>query len=116
MALGLQKGEHIAVWAANLPEWVLLEFASAKAGLVLVTVNPVYRVAELEYVLKQGDVTALFFMARVRDHDCLVTIHSMVAPGAKNGEVSSERLPALRYVSLMGALPPGMLEQEAWRP
>src|SRR6266571_2841393 len=85
MALGLQKGEHIAVWAANLPEWVLLEFAAAKAGLVLVTVNPVYRAAELEYVLKQG-------------------------------EVSSERLPALRYVCLMGAPPADLLEQGGWRP
>ena len=116
MALGLQKGEHIAVWAANLPEWVLLEFAAAKAGLILVTVNPVYRATELEYVLKQGDVVALFFMARVRDHDCLATIRSMITPGAKNGEVSSERLPALRYVNLIGAPPPGMLEQNEWRP
>ncbi len=116
MALGLQKGEHIAVWAANLPEWVLLEFAAAKAGLVLVTVNPVYRAAELEYVLKQGDVAALFFMARVRDHDCLATVRSMITPGTKNGEVSSERLPMLRYVSLMGAPPADLLEQEGWRP
>ncbi len=107
IGLGLQKGEHIAVWAGNLPEWVLLEFAAAKAGLVLVTVNPVYRQNELEYVLKQGDVAALFFMARVRDHDCLATIRSMVEPEAKNGEVSSERLPALRYVNLIGAPPPG---------
>ena len=116
MALGLQKGEHIAVWAANLPEWILLEFAAAKAGLILVTVNPVYRANELEYVLKQGDVVALFFMARVRDHDCLATIRSMITPGAKNGEVSSERLPALRYVNLIGAPLPGMLEQSDWRP
>ena len=116
MALGLQKGEHIAVWAANLPEWILLEFAAAKAGLVLVTVNPVYRAAELEYVLKQGDVAALFFMARVRDHDCLATVRSMITPGAKNGEVSSEQLPALRYMSLMGAPPAGLLAQGGWRP
>jgi fatty-acyl-CoA synthase len=116
MALGLQKGEHIAVWAANLPEWVLLEFAAAKAGLVLVTVNPVYRAAELEYVLKQGDVAALFFMARVRDHDCLATVRSMVTPGSRNGEVSSERLPALRYACLLGAPPAGLLEQDGWRP
>ncbi len=116
MALGLQKGERIAVWAANVPEWVLLEFAAAKAGLVLVTVNPVYRAAELEYVLKQGDVAALFFMAQVRDHNCLATVHSMITPGAKNGEVTSERLPMLRYVCLVGAPPPGLLEQEGWRP
>src|SRR5437764_2259918 len=95
MALGLRKGEHIAVWAANLPEWPLLQMAAAKAGLVLVTINPAYRAVELEYVLKQGDVAALFFMARVRDHDCLATIRSMITPGEKNGEVSSEILPAL---------------------
>ncbi len=116
MALGLQKGEHIAVWAANLPEWVLLEFAAAKAGLVLVTINPVYRAAELEYILTQGDVAALFFMARVRDHDCLATVRSMITPGGKNGEVSSERLPALRYACLLGAPPAGLLKQEDWRP
>ncbi|MFL5657641.1 MAG: AMP-binding protein [Ktedonobacteraceae bacterium] len=116
MALGLQKGDHIAVWAANLPEWLLLEFATAKAGLVLVTVNPVYRAAELEYVLKQGDVKALFFMAQVRDHNCLATVRSMVTPGEKNGGVGSERLPALRYVCLMGMPPKGLLEHNEWRP
>ncbi len=116
MALGLSKGDHIAVWAANLPEWLLLQMGAAKAGLVLVTVNPAYRVQELEYVLKQGDVVALFFMARIRDHDCLATVRSMITPGTHNSEVSSERLPMLRYVSLMGAPPAGLLEQEGWRP
>src|SRR5712692_7049998 len=116
MALGLSKGDHIAVWAANLPEWLLLQMGAAKAGLVLVTVNPAYRAQELEYVLKQGDVVALFFMARIRDHDCLATVRSMITPGTRNGEVSSERLPMLRYVSLMGAPPAGLLEQEGWRP
>src|SRR6266851_4320569 len=116
MALGLQKGDHIAVWAANLPEWLLLEFATAKAGLVLVTVNPVYRAAELEYVLKQGDVRALFFMAQVRDHNCLATVLSMVTPGEKNGEVSSSRLPMLRSLCLMGMPPRGLLDEQTWRP
>lgn len=116
MALGLQKGDHIAVWAANLPEWLLLEFAAAKAGLVLVTVNPVYQLAELEYVLKQGDVKALFFMAQVRDHNCLAMVRSLVAPGEKNSEVSSGRLPALRAVCLMGPPPKDLLAQQEWRP
>src|SRR2546427_915597 len=116
MALGLNKGDHIAVWAVNLPEWLLLEMAAAKAGLVLVTVNPVLRAAEVEYILKQGDVQALFFMARVRDHDCLATVRSMTTPGRQLGAVSSERLPMLRYVSLLGAPPAGLLEQEGWRP
>src|SRR5258707_1858780 len=116
IALGLKKGDHVAVWAANLPEWLLLEFATAKAGLVLVTVNPVYRANELEYVLKQGDVKALFFMAQVRDHNCLATVRSMVTAGEQNGEVTSEQLPELRYICLMVAPPKGLLEQDGWRP
>ncbi len=79
MALGLKKGEHIAVWAINLPEWPLLELAASKAGLVLVTINPVLRAKEIEYILQNGDVAALFFIARVRDHDCLATMREMVA-------------------------------------
>ena len=116
LALGLKKGDHIAVLAANLPEWPLLMTAAAKAGLVLVTVNPVLREVEIEYMLKQGDVQALFFMARVRDYDHLATIQSLITPGAHNGEVTSERLPMLRYVSLLGMPPAGLLGQEGWRP
>src|SRR5579884_1127017 len=116
MALGLNKGEHIAVWATNLPEWLLLEMGAAQAGLVLVTVNPAYRAQELEYVLKQGDARALFLMARVRDHDCLATLRSLLNPGRRNGEVSSERLPLLRSVCLLGPAPEDTFEQGEWRP
>jgi len=116
LALGLHKGDHLAVLAANLPEWPLLMLGAAKAGLVLVTINPVLRAAEVEYILKQGDVRALFCMARVRDYDHLATIRALTTPGTKNGEVMSERLPLLRYVSLMGLPPAGLLEQEGWRP
>ncbi|HLX41583.1 MAG TPA: AMP-binding protein [Ktedonobacteraceae bacterium] len=116
MAAGFQKGEHIAIWAANLPEWLLLYMAAAKAGLVLVTINPILRAEEVAYILKQGDVAALFFMARIRDHDCLATVRSLTTPGAQHGEVQSERLPVLRYVSLVGAPPAGLLEQQGWRP
>ncbi len=116
MALGLAKGDHIAVWAANIPEWLLLEMAAAKAGLVLVTVNPVLRAHEVEYILKQGDVQALFCMARIRDHDCLATVRALVTPGSQPGAVSSERLPMLRYVCLLGAPPADLGEQDGWRP
>lgn len=116
MALGLEKGDHLAVWAANLPEWLLLQMAAAKAGLVLVTINPALRAREVEYILKQGDVQALFFMARVRDHDCLATIRALIEPGPHNGELSSEQLPRLRYACLLGAAPAGLLDQSAWRP
>ena len=116
MALGLNKGDHLAVWAANVPEWVLLEMAAAKAGLVLVTINPLLRAAEVEYILKQGDVQVLFFMARVRDYDNLATVGLLVSPGTTLGSVTSERLPLLRFISLMGMAPAGFGEQEGWRP
>ena len=116
MALGCQKGDHIAVWAANVPEWVLLQMAAAKVGVVLVTINPLLRAAEVEFILKQGDVQMLFFMARVRDYDNLATVGSLVAPGITPGSVTSERLPLLRFVSLIGVTPPGSGEQEGWRP
>jgi fatty-acyl-CoA synthase len=116
LALGLNKGDHIAVWAINLPEWPLLQMAAAKAGLVLVTVNPVLRAQEIEYILKQGDIRALFFMGAIRDHNCLETMRSMTTPGVQNGEVTGDRLPLLRHLVLLGAPPAGLLEQQDWRP
>lgn len=62
MALGVQKGEHIAAWATNVPEWLLLQFGSARAGAVLVTVNTSYQEKELEYLLQQSESTTLFLM------------------------------------------------------
>jgi fatty-acyl-CoA synthase len=90
--------------------------AAAKAGLVLVPVNPLLRGAEIEYILRQGDVRALFFMAQIRDHNCLETMRAMTTPGTKYGEVTSERLPRLRYLALVGAPPPALLDQPGWRP
>src|SRR5215813_6969606 len=93
LALGLNQGDHIAVWAANLPEWLLLQMAAAKAGLVLVTINPLLQAAEAEYILKQGDVQALFFMARVRTYDHLASLRALISAGVRQGEVTSEHLP-----------------------
>jgi len=87
LALGLHKGDHIAVWAANIPEWLLLEMAAAKAGLVLVTINPLLQAAEVVYILKQGDVRALFFMAQVRTYNHLATIRALTTAGNRLGEV-----------------------------
>jgi fatty-acyl-CoA synthase len=55
MALGISTGDHVAVWATNVPEWVVLQFASARIGAVLVKINTAYRRFELSYVLKQSD-------------------------------------------------------------
>jgi fatty-acyl-CoA synthase len=116
LALGLNKGDHIAVWAANLPQWPLLQVAAAKAGLVLVSINPALRAREIEYILKQGDVRILFCMARLRDHDCLATIHSLITSGNQQGDITSERLPLLRSVCLLDLPPVESVQQVDWRP
>src|SRR5258708_21467350 len=55
-------------------------------------------------------------MARIREHDCLATVRSMTTPGASSGEVTSETLPQLRYVCLLGTPPAGLPQQDGWRP
>ena len=116
MALGLKKGDHIAILAANVPDWPVLMLAAGKAGLVVVTINPVLQVREVEYILQQGDVRALFFMAHVRNADHLTTVRSLTTPDTGNGEVTSERLPLLKHVSLIGVPPAEILAREGWRP
>ncbi len=66
-----KPGEHVAVWADNIPEWVLLEYGCAIAGIVVVTVNPAYRARELEYTLKQSDAVGLFVINEYRGHNTL---------------------------------------------
>src|SRR5439155_22225626 len=61
-----QPGERVAVWAPNIPEWIVLEFALALAGCTLVTVNPAYRPAELAYVLRQSDAAGIFLVPEFR--------------------------------------------------
>src|SRR5262249_42045772 len=60
LALGIKPGEHVGIWATNVPEWVLLQFGAASIGVVLVTINSAYRPFELRYTLDQSDVVALF--------------------------------------------------------
>src|SRR5262245_5558076 len=59
LALGFLPGDHFGVWATNVPEWVLLQFATARVGVVLVNINPAYRTGELKYALHQSDVRGL---------------------------------------------------------
>src|ERR1700732_4737225 len=74
-----KSGERIAVWAQNLPEWVMLEFGTALAGMVLVTVNPAFRARALEYVLKQSRAAGAFVVHAFRANPMLETVHE-VAP------------------------------------
>src|SRR3954454_2260097 len=78
MALGLKKGDHVAVWGQNVPEWVTLQFATGKTGTVLVTINPAYKAHELSYVLDQSDAAALFLTEGVRQADFLQILQEAV--------------------------------------
>ena len=74
-----QPGERIAIWAQNLPEWVMMEFGAAMAGVVLVTVNPAFRANELEYLLKQSRAAGVFVVTAFRGNPMLDTVRE-VAP------------------------------------
>ena len=66
LAARFEKGERVAVWAPNIPEWVLLEYGAGLAGVVLVTVNPAYQPKELEYVLRQSRSSGIFYLRSFR--------------------------------------------------
>jgi fatty-acyl-CoA synthase len=104
MALGIKRGDHIAIWAYNVPEWVLLQFASAKIGAVLVTVNTYYKSHELEYLLKQSDTTTLFLVHSFKDVDYLKHVRKILPElsSIKPGEINSEKLPFLKNIVYLG--------------
>ncbi len=112
LGLGIKKGDHIAIWAYNVPEWVILMFASAKIGAVLVTVNTAYKSAELEYILEQSDATTLFMVNSWKDTDYVATLRE-VAPElatAPFGALGCPKLPFLKHVIFIGDdTPAGML-------
>ncbi|MFQ5558846.1 MAG: AMP-binding protein, partial [Acidimicrobiales bacterium] len=79
IALRFSPGERVAVWAQNIPEWVVLEFGCALAGVVLVTVNPTYRRRELGYVLEHSGAAGLFVVREFRNNPMLATAESVAA-------------------------------------
>ncbi len=102
--LGIRKGDHVAIWATNVPEWVILQFATAKIGAVLVTVNTNYKSAELEYLLKQSDSTSLFLVQGFKDTDYVDTLYSVIPElkKAEPGDFHCEKLPFLKNVVFLG--------------
>ena len=100
MALGVKKGDHVAIWATNYPQWVISQFATAKIGAVLVTVNTNYKKFELEYLLKQSDSTTLIMMGGTKDNDYVTHINA-VCPELSTcepGRLKSKKLPYLKNV------------------
>jgi len=112
LALGLAPGERIGIWSPNNAEWVLTQFAAARAGLILVTINPAYRRHELEHVLNKVGCRALVLAPAFKSSDYVAMLEA-IAPelaGSTPGELHAQRLPQLRTVVSTGAsAPSGML-------
>ena len=104
MKLGVKKGDSTAIWATNVPEWVITQFGSPRCGAVLVTVNTNYKVFELEYLLKQSDSKTLILIEGTKTSDYISMIYELCPElnTCKPGELVSERLPFLKNVILIG--------------
>ncbi len=100
LALGIRPGEHVAIWATNVPQWVILQFATARMGAVLVNINPAYRPFELKYVLEQSDAVALFLVGRFKSSDYFAMLAEICPELATTepGQSPSRQFPRLRWV------------------
>ncbi|MHC1788633.1 AMP-binding protein [Solidesulfovibrio sp.] len=104
MALGIQKGEKVGVWATNVPFWVALMFAMAKMGAVLLTVNTAYKRNELKYLLTNSEADNLFIINGFRDSDYIEILYDL-APELRTmqrGAIKSETFPHLKRVCFLG--------------
>jgi fatty-acyl-CoA synthase len=102
--LGINKGDKLAAWSSNTPEWLITQFSTGKMGAVLVTVNTNYQRSELEYLLKQSDSTTIILMDTYKDTSYIDMIYDIV-PELKisePGKLESETLPYLKNVIVLG--------------
>ncbi|TNE61424.1 MAG: AMP-binding protein [Alphaproteobacteria bacterium] len=108
LALGLEPGDRVGVWAPNRLEWVLMQFATAKAGLIQVNINPAYRLAELEYALNLVECRAVVLAERFKTSDYTGMLQTLAPELAVStpGALKAERLPALEMVITMGDIAP----------
>jgi fatty-acyl-CoA synthase len=104
MALGMQKGSHLAIWATNYPEWIVTQFASAKAGIVLVTVNTNYKKFELEYLLGQCDAETLILIDGFKDANYTEYLYALCPEleTCEPGKLRSRKFPRLKNVITLG--------------
>lgn len=115
IALGLEPGDRIGIWSPNNSEWVVTQFATAKAGLILVNINPAYRLAELEYALNKVGCRALITATSFKTSDYIGMVNTL-APELRTsqpGRLNAEKLPSLEMVIQIGPEPaPGTIPFE----
>ncbi|MCB4820341.1 AMP-binding protein [Roseicella aerolata] len=111
LALGLQPGDRVGIWSPNNAEWVVAQYATAWAGLILVNINPAYRLAELEYALNKVGCAALITATAHRSSDYIGMLNTLAPEIAESrpGALRAARLPALRHVIQIGGAAPGFL-------
>ena len=104
LSLGVERGDRVGIWSPNRPEWVLVQFATARIGAVMVNINPAYRVSELEYALHKVGVKVLFTAAGLKASDYLAMLDEVMPemPHCLPGQIASNRLPALKTVVHFG--------------
>lgn len=104
MAVGVRKGDHVAIWATNVPAWYITFWATTKIGAVLVTVNSAYKIHETEYLLKQSDTHTLVMIEGFKDSDYAGIIRELCPEleTSEKGQLHSERLPVLKNVVTVG--------------
>ncbi len=104
LALGLERGARIGVWSLNRPEWTLTQFAAAKAGLILVTINPAYRLSELEFALAKVGCAAIVTATAFKTSNYMEMLNTLLPElaTAQPGDLHAARLPQLRAVIQIG--------------
>ena len=104
LALGLERGARIGIWSLNRPEWTLTQFAAAKAGLILVTINPAYRLSELEFALAKVGCAAIVTATAFKTSNYMEMLNTLLPELATSqaGELQAARLPQLRAVIQIG--------------
>jgi len=104
LSLGVERGDRVGIWSPNRPEWVLVQFATARIGAVMVNINPAYRVSELEYALHKVGVKVLFTAVGLKASDYLAMLDEVMPemPHCLPGQIASNRLPALKTVVHFG--------------
>ena len=115
LSLGLQPGDRVGIWSPNNAEWIVTQFATAKAGLILVNINPAYRLSEVEYALNKVGCRALITATRFKTSDYIGMVNTLAPELARSapGYLDAAKLPHLRTVIQIGETAPGTVGFES---
>ena len=107
MAMDIGKGDRVGIWAMNYAEWIIVQFATAKIGAIMVNINPAYRTFELDYCLKQSEIKLIIIQGRFKTSDYVGMFYEACpeAYESRPGKILSEKFPFLKTAVFMGNIP-----------